>query len=462
VRQVYLRFPLLNKTILVSVGRESDATTPRGANAPCDQVSVVALADPTRFVVAYRSAASNLVDGPPTPPRQNRTIHITTVGFENGSPKILRHESADKLPNGNPVDSDLNHPTLSGDGRFVAFTSVAQMSPEINSNGKEQVFIYDRGAQRARLISANPAGNPGNDDSLRPSVSFQGEFLAFITRATDIIPRSSAGTIAVLFNTRTRALSQINLSSSGAPSNGSAYYVRVSPGGKLVSFADDGTNLTPSPGAAGTVQTYIKDPKSGAIIRTSSTSSGVAGDGNSGGVPPGQATSAQAIYQPLALGSLGFSSPQVFTVFRSAAQNLTTLGVSNESTPNVFRSTITPPKPKFEKNATIEAPPDVSIVSSLPDGRGASVTIKLQEFDDSTTSSAEVVANATSSTKLQYNVEIRKSASRDRVFRTTSRNSTTVRKLTPGKYTVRYRVTKTVGKTTSKSKYSPKTNIEIT
>jgi hypothetical protein len=336
------------------------------------------------------------------------------------------------------------------------------MSQGVPTNGKEQVYIYDRSARQARLISVNASGNPGNEDSFRPSLSFQGEFLSFITRATDIIPRTSAGTIAVLFNARAKSLTQINLSSSGAPSNGSAYYARVSPGGKLVTFSDDGTNLVAAPTTAGSLQTYLKDPSGGAITLTSQTSTGIAGDGNSGGVPPSLAANAQAAYQPLAFGSLGFSSKQVFTVFRSAAQNLTTVGVSSETTPNVFRSTRTPPKPKFEKNAPIEAPPDVSIVSSLPDGRGASVTIKLQEFDDSTTSSKGVSASASTSSKLQYSVEIRKSASRDRVFRTTSRNSTTVRKLTPGKYTVRYRVSKTVGKTASKSKYSPKTTIEIT
>lgn len=233
----------------------------------------------------------------------------------------------------------------------------------------------------------------------------------------------------------------------------------MSPNGRLAVFSDNGTNLVPDTSTNNKVQTYIKDTASGSIIRASVTGAGLAADGDSGG---SNFTSGPLTGPPLAFGGTGFTSRTLFANFRSAAQNLTTVGSSSDTLTNVFQSTITPPKPKLVKNTPIEAPPDVTIDKTLPNGKGATVTISFQEFEDFTSSStADVRALASSSTKIRYSLEIRKVGSRQQTFRTLTRNRVTISKLSPGKYSIRYRASKTSGRTTIKSGYSAKQSLEV-
>jgi hypothetical protein len=235
----------------------------------------------------------------------------------------------------------------------------------------------------------------------------------------------------------------------------------MSPNGRLVVFSDSGTNLVPDTATNNKVQTYIKDTDTGAIIRTSVTAAGLAADGDSGG---STFTSGPLFGSSPSFGGTGFNSRTLFSSFGSAAQNLTTVGISSDTRPNVFRSTITPPKPKLVKNAPIEAPPDVTIDKTLSGGKGATVSISLQEFEDITSSGSSAPgskAAASSSTKITYNLEIRKVGSRQQTFRTLTRNRVTISRLSPGKYSIRYRVTKTSGRTSIKSGYSAKQSLDV-
>lgn len=464
-RQVYLRFPKLQKTILVSVGQQSTVREVVGANNFCDQVSLVALADPTRFIVAFRSASTNLSNSPQD--RTAATIFVVRIEFDsNGEPVIKKVDSPNRTPDGKVLAEALNHPVLNGDGKLVAFSSAAAMDETIaNTGGKEQVYVFNYATQKARMVSRDSNGAPGNDHSTKPSISYQGDFVAFISRASNLVTRSNNTSATYLFSAPTKKIIQVNTSNSGNPSNGSSLAVSISPNGKLVLFADDGSNLGRA-SRAGVVQTYIKDPASGALTQTSTTPGGASADGNSGIHTVTLASGETQIIPSLSFGSTGFSSKVVFSSFTSVAQNLK-FTPSGDTFANVYRTSLTPPKPKFSKNAPIEAPPDATITSPASGNEGATVLFQLQEFTDSSTSSQSinerrVEAAASSATRLQYKLEIRKVGATTRVFRTSSRNTVTVRKLTAGTYNVRYRVVKTVGKTSSKTKYSPTASLQIT
>jgi hypothetical protein len=463
-RQVYLRIPNLNQTILLSVSIASSAEVVRGADSDCDQVSVVALANPTRYLVAFRSAATNLRQDAQTPNR-SKIIFFVVVNLSTGVPIIERVDAASRLSSGAPVDADLNSPVISGDGRFIAFSSRASLGGPGEANGKEQVWLFERSTFQVKLISSTPQRIGGNEDSFKPSISFKGEFIAYLTKASDIVLRTTNNPMAVLFNLSKLETKQINTSATNAPSDGSSHEVAISPGGKLAVFSDDGSTLAPgiSPGV---IQTYMKDLSSGAVVRVSATADGAPGNGNSGALTRSSSELFTGRGSALAFGSTGFSSPRVFAIFRSAAQNLTAFGTSSDTSPNVFRTTVAPPKSRFQPNAKIEAPPDVLIRSRASGKRGATVVLTFQEFDTVTDSAAGEVADATagasSTARLEYRVEVRKSGSQQRQFRVVSRNTVTIRKLTPGRYTVRYRVIRNVGGKSTKTRYSPKASVEIT
>jgi len=466
-KQVYIRIPKSNETLLVSAGSPS-STAPGGAgvtaataagqfgaDGECDQVSITALPNPNRYIVVFRSNAGNLDGGRTSTSVVSTTVFMAVFVTQNGKTTLSSLLGA-RRDNGAPFNANLAEPVVSGNGRFVAFSAEGSLSDP--SNEFRQVYLFDRTTERFSLISKNAAGRPGNGNSGGPSISFQAERLAFITEASDLVSNNTGAAIAIQFDSATGKLVQANTSATGQQSNGAAYGVRLNPNGRLLAFADSGTNLVADTQTNGRIQTYVKDMASGAIIRTSVTAGGAAGDGNSGVLPNSETSPAR---DALALGGSGFNNPVLFAAFRSEARNFSS---TTGEDPNIFRSVVSPPKPKIVKNAPIEAPPDVTIDQVLPDGKGAKVTIVFQEFSDLVATARQDGPSPDSSslaTTLAYNLEVRKVGSKQRIFRTISRNSTTINKLSPGRYSIRYRVTKTKGKVVIKSGYSAKQSLEV-
>ena len=479
-KQVYIRLPKSNETLLVSKGILPPSTTGQvGADAECDQVAIVALQNPTRYLVAFRSAANNL-EAPLGITNTFKTIFVAQVTFSNGQAIVGALEAADNPSTNQRYQGDLNSPQFSGNGRFVTFTTAAAINGV--GNGYEQVYLYERSSRSLTLLSRTASGAPGNGSSVAPSISHRAENIIFVTTANDIIPRDSTTAMLVRFDNELGQLSQVNVSASGLASDGAAYQARISPSGKLVAFSDSGTNLVAEAAtrtANPPVQTYLKDIRSGAIIRTSVTSSLAPGNADSGAPPtytvypseiiPNTPANLSPPYNynqvsALAFGALGFNGSTIFTSFRSDATNLA-LSDPNSPVSNVVRTPVTPPTPRLVQNGSIEAPPDVVIVKQLGGSRGARVLITLQEFTDlvseSVIEAASVESLASASARLQYHLEIRKVGSRQQIFRTLSKNKAVINRLAPGRYSIRYRVSKKTSRRTLKSGYSAKQQLEV-
>jgi hypothetical protein len=79
------------------------------------------------------------------------------------------------------------HAHITSDGRFVVFESRATNLVPNDNNGTADIFMYDRDRQRLDLVSATPSGNSGNAASLRPVISPDDSFVAFVSYASDLI-----------------------------------------------------------------------------------------------------------------------------------------------------------------------------------------------------------------------------------------------------------------------------------
>jgi Tol biopolymer transport system component len=82
-------------------------------------------------------------------------------------------------------------PTISADGRYVAYTS---SSPDLapgqvgtDAADSNDVFLWDRTTATTRLVSHIPSGDPGDDASSRPAISADGRYVAFLSKATDLV-----------------------------------------------------------------------------------------------------------------------------------------------------------------------------------------------------------------------------------------------------------------------------------
>jgi hypothetical protein len=82
-------------------------------------------------------------------------------------------------------------PSISSDGRIVAFTSEADNLVDGDSNGYRDVFVHDRQTGQTTRVSTSSMEVQGNDDSYLPSISSDGRIVAFISRADNLVDGDS-------------------------------------------------------------------------------------------------------------------------------------------------------------------------------------------------------------------------------------------------------------------------------
>lgn len=79
-------------------------------------------------------------------------------------------------------------PALSGNGRLVAFHASSTNLVPGDTNGVEDVFVRDRRSGVTRRVSVTSRGVQGNSDSTEPAISPDGRFVAFHSRASNLVP----------------------------------------------------------------------------------------------------------------------------------------------------------------------------------------------------------------------------------------------------------------------------------
>src|SRR2546430_1469764 len=90
-------------------------------------------------------------------------------------------------------------PAISADGRFFVFFSLASnLAPRGEGTlGWPHVFVRDRQSGTTERVSVDSAGNPGNGYNLRPTISADGRFVAFDSDVTTLVPEDTNGSTDV-------------------------------------------------------------------------------------------------------------------------------------------------------------------------------------------------------------------------------------------------------------------------
>jgi len=138
---------------------------------------------------------------------------------------------------------DCVEPSLAAAGRFVAYTCEARS----RARGIDQVYVTDLVRRRTTLVSrsAGRRGRPGGGDSSHPSISANGRLVAFESYANDLGPRDE-GRVTDVFVKNTRS-GRVFLASRGGGAAGNAPSANpsISADGRFVSFESRSSNLTP-------------------------------------------------------------------------------------------------------------------------------------------------------------------------------------------------------------------------
>lgn len=167
----------------LSAGTTQRVSVPDGtSNNANGQSSESEIAD-NGAVVAFASLASNLVSDD-TNGYQDIFIH----NLGNGNTKLVSIAS-----NGVQANQPSEQPSISGDGVHVAFQTYADNLVSNDTNGDRDVFIRDRDRNVLSLVSKDSAGERANGSSKSPAVDGYGRYIAFSSKASDLIAGDTNG-----------------------------------------------------------------------------------------------------------------------------------------------------------------------------------------------------------------------------------------------------------------------------
>ena len=245
---VFVRDTVLGTTTLVS-----RASGLAGAGGDHASFGGVISADGTR--VAFVSAAVNLsaVDDPASQDVFVRDLPGATTTL------VSRATGAD----GAPADANSLSPSLSTDGSHVAFSSLATTLSAEDDDFFRDVFVRDLSTGATTLVSrgAGAFGGPGNGDSFEPSVSGDGRFVAFSSRADNLSPEGDdAPEDVYVRDLVVNATVLVSRASGGGGAGGDAdsFAASISADGTRVAFTSEARNLSAEDGD-GVTDVFVRD-----------------------------------------------------------------------------------------------------------------------------------------------------------------------------------------------------------
>ncbi len=219
-------------------------------------------------IVAFESSASNLVAGD--------TNGFVDVFFLDRSTGITERVSVDAR--GTEGDSDSYSPSISRDGRSVAFVSAASNLVAGDTNGQVDVFVYDRSTRSTERVSVDSDSLEANLDSYSPSISADGQIVAFLSNASNLVGGDFNSLIDVFVRDRsTRNTERVSVDSSDAEANDISFGPSISADGQIVAFGSYASNLV-GHDRNGDSDVFVHDRRTGSTERVSVDSAGVEGD----------------------------------------------------------------------------------------------------------------------------------------------------------------------------------------
>ncbi len=211
--------------------------------------------------------------------------------------------------NGNQqVDGNTFDPSISADGRYVAFSSTSTSLVANDTNAQSDIFVHDLLAGTTTRISTDSSGTQASGgESASPSISADGRYIAFKSAATNLVEGDTNTKTDVFVRDMIKGTTtRVNTDSNGIQANIGSAHVSLSADGRYVAFSSGATNLVADDTNAKS-DIFVHDMLTGTTTRQ-----GLSYDGN-------QSNQANSY--------LSLSADGRYIAFRSSATNL----VENDS-----------------------------------------------------------------------------------------------------------------------------------
>ena len=228
-------------------------------------------------LVAFESA-----DGKIVPQDSNRNLDVFVRNIVGDRTELISTRASALPSNTLDAPNTLSLFSVSADGRLISFSSDADNIIANDTNGCRDVIVRDLLLGTNILVSANTNNLPANNFSSEPAISGDGRFVAFTSTANDLVPGDSNKALDVFvrdLQTGVTTLISVNTNGMASGNKGSSSAV-ISTDGRFVLFRSFATDLGPG-SVPGMENLLLRDRQSGTTIPLT------AGGGSFVGITPG-------------------------------------------------------------------------------------------------------------------------------------------------------------------------------
>ena len=234
-----------------------------------------------RYVVFMSESSGPLVSGD-----SNAFIDIFMRDTQTGTTTLISSPTAEAKSN-----ADCYNPSVTDDGRYVVFHSAASNLVSGDTNNKIDVFLKDTQTGALTRLSVSNSGTEGNEDSYTPNITGNGKYIVFSSGASNLVSGDTNGWNDVfLYNREMGSLALVsqsngilgNANSSADSSRDTSGPVSLasSADGRYIVFASSASNLV-SGDTNGAQDIFLKDTTTGDVTRISVSEGGTQGNGPS-------------------------------------------------------------------------------------------------------------------------------------------------------------------------------------
>lgn len=170
---------------------------------------------------------------------------------------------------GQPVNGFIDDGQLSYDGRYFVYSSNASNLVAGDTVDSTDIYVFDRQLGVTTMVSVNPDGTPGNQSSNYPSISNDGQFIAFSSYASGLVTGDTNELSDIFVRdmtlSTTRRVTQLVTDDGTIESNGESFEPVISGDGSTVAFYSTANNLTGAPRGGFAGRLYVTRLSEGTI-----------------------------------------------------------------------------------------------------------------------------------------------------------------------------------------------------
>jgi Tol biopolymer transport system component len=206
------------------------------------------------------------------------TLLASGVAFSAGTTLESRNTAGELASGFSFTGGNLDSMAISADGRYVVFESSATNLVPNDNNGHDDIFLRDRLLGTTVRVNVNASGVEANQTSANPTISRDGRYIAYESAATNLVSTATNGSYQIFrFDTLANTTVHVSRTTAGVQGNASSTDASISNDGRYIAFKSLATNLVAGDTNARS-DAFRRDVTSNITIRVSVRNAG--GQGN--------------------------------------------------------------------------------------------------------------------------------------------------------------------------------------